>query len=590
VPIDPGHRMTKPIEPGTTQDAQGARTLVSAMLIVHLPEPLVFALTENESVVIGRSEPADVVVPDASVSRAHARATWEDGMLTIEDLESRNGTWVRGQRILGKRKLIPNEPFQLGSITASLNLTVHVDGLIARSTLPYARFVARLDDEVHRARTLKQSLSVLVVSPLRGELPLADWLRTVRACIRTDDPVTAYSDRALMVMLPGMDSSAAQETARAIVERKTRLAVGVASLPPILTSQALIENAWEAHRSANRNDPVRIAAPTASAALAAPRDLVAETPVMRELVALARRLASLPSAVLIQGETGTGKEAIARLLHDEGPRARGPFVAINCGAIPATLLEDAFFGHERGAFSGADDSRAGAFERAQGGTLFLDEVGDLDLRAQAALLRAIEQRTIMRIGGAEEIAIDARFVSATHRDLARMVEAGSFRRDLYYRLSAISLAVPPLRSRREDIDKLIDVILRDACVRCGVPEAGIEEDARRALIAQDWPGNVRELRNVIERAVVLCAPMPIRLADLKDQVGTPSSAPEPPASEPGQVDLKKLLREYEERILEDALRQAGGNQTQAAKALRMPLRTFVYKLKQLGITKQPKGK
>jgi two-component system, NtrC family, response regulator AtoC len=572
--------------PATTQDGTARASFVAAVLVVHQDDPPgVFMLREDAPMTIGRGDSVEVAIEDTSISRAHAKIVWERGVLKIEDLGSRNGTWVRGERIKGAAHVLPGESFQLGTVTASINVGSKIDEATARATWPYPRFVARVEDEVLRARAFHRSVSLLALRPFGGDAPISGWFKSVRALLRAQDPVAAFSERALLVLLPETAVREAQTLALAITDRPhdgVWLAAGVASAPPVGSAHELIGLAWEASHAATREGRVTLGGESSSELRG--RSFVLESPLMRELMALVRRLAVLGNPVLVTGETGTGKESIARALHESGPRARHPFLAVNGGAIPAGLLEDVLFGHEKGSFTDAHESTPGVIEQADGGTLFLDEVADLSARAQTALLRVLEANRISRIGGVREIPVDIRVVSATHGDLDEMVKRGEFRADLYHRLSSVTLRVPPLRSRPEDLARLIDVFLQEACDRNGVAMVAIDPDARKALLRHEWPGNVRELRNAIERAVVLCAPMAIHLADVEEHVFGARTRPELPAADgSGKPELKAMLREYEARILADALRAAEGNQTLAAKNLGIPLRTFVHKLTQLGI-------
>ncbi|HEX6201673.1 MAG TPA: sigma 54-interacting transcriptional regulator [Thermoanaerobaculia bacterium] len=256
------------------------------------------------------------------------------------------------------------------------------------------------------------------------------------------------------------------------------------------------------------------AASAAPAAAAGDGDDPPRSPAMRRLLATAARAAGAGSSLLLLGETGAGKEWLARWIHARSPRARGPFVAVNCASIPETLWESELFGHERGAFTGAERGRRGHFEVAHRGTLFLDEIGEIPLHLQAKLLRALDERVVQRLGGEAPVAIDVRVMAATNRDLDAAVQAGSFRRDLYYRLAVVTLEVPPLRERREDVPMLARTFLDRVGRELPRRVAAFSEPAMAALMAHDWPGNVRELANAIERAVLLAEGNEIRPTDL----------------------------------------------------------------------------
>jgi DNA-binding NtrC family response regulator len=319
------------------------------------------------------------------------------------------------------------------------------------------------------------------------------------------------------------------------------------------------------------------------------REPVIESASMRELYRLVDRVAVSELPVLVIGETGSGKELVARALHERSPRANEALRAVNCGALPQNLLESELFGHERGAFTGADAEHPGLFEQAHGGTLLLDEVGELSPSAQAALLRVLETRRVKRVGGVEERAVDVRLVAATHRDLHAEVARGAFRQDLLYRLDGMTLSVPPLRERVEEILPLALRFLAEAQRNAASPVREIDADARRCLQDYAWPGNVRELRNVIERASVLSQGVAIGVVDLPERLcGAPSTiaAPSQPPEAEGGAAFKERVRRYEVELIVDALRRAEGNQTAAARLLEMPLRTLVHKLKSYGIKKR----
>jgi transcriptional regulator with PAS, ATPase and Fis domain len=291
--------------------------------------------------------------------------------------------------------------------------------------------------------------------------------------------------------------------------------------------------------------------------------------------------------VLITGESGTGKELVARAIHDASRRAPGPFVAVNCSAIPHDLVESELFGHVRGAFTGADRDRAGLFEAAGGGTLFLDEVGDLAEPAQAKLLRALEQRTITRVGATSEQAVDVRVVSATNRPLERMTGAGTFREDLLYRLAVLQLELPPLRDRREDILPLAGHFIAAASERHALRALPLHESARRALLAHAWPGNVRELRNVMERALVVSEGDTITANDLPAAVtgSTPAlSAADAVLAELPYADAReRALEGFDRALLSAALERHDGNVSATARALGLHRQSLQKMIRRLSL-------
>jgi DNA-binding NtrC family response regulator len=304
------------------------------------------------------------------------------------------------------------------------------------------------------------------------------------------------------------------------------------------------------------------------------RGMYGTTPVMRDVFRMISRVGRTDVTVLVTGESGTGKELVARALHDESGRRNKPFVALNCSALPSELVESELFGHTRGAFTGAVKDRGGLFEAAHGGTLFLDEIGDLGPLAQAKVLRALENGEVMRVGGTRSTHVDVRVVAATNRPLDDMVADGRFREDLLYRLKVISLALPPLRDRKDDIPLLANHFLHVFAERHRLPARAIGEDARELLMSYDWPGNVRELRNVIEGAIVMCdgaeiavCDLPANLANSTPRMRMPLALLEQSADLPFVEARERALREFDRAFLTAALARNGGNIARTARAL-----------------------
>ena len=336
--------------------------------------------------------------------------------------------------------------------------------------------------------------------------------------------------------------------------------------------------------------------------------LVGHSPQIEEARQMIRKLAHTAVPVYISGESGSGKEQAARSIHELSDRRDKPFVAVNCGAIPENLMESEFFGYKKGSFTGADQDRLGFFQHAHGGTLFLDEVADLPLAMQVKLLRAIQEKAVRRIGDAQEVKVDVRIISATHKDLAALVSKGVFRQDLFYRLNVVSLTMPPLREMREDLPKLIMQLLRKH--RQGA-EYSLTQAAKQALLQYSYPGNFRELENILERAVALAANQSIDVGDLQltsspllqDEddwgpalaaVGTPATGEggentEAVAAAPlegfvlGRTQIQDYLDEVERAIIEQALQKTRYNRTQAAKLLGISFRSMRYRMERLGI-------
>ncbi|MCU0235655.1 MAG: sigma-54 dependent transcriptional regulator [Acidobacteria bacterium] len=302
--------------------------------------------------------------------------------------------------------------------------------------------------------------------------------------------------------------------------------------------------------------------------------------IMAETVNLAMRVADSEATVLIGGESGTGKEVLANIIHYASPRKNGPFVKVNLAALPATLIEAELFGHERGAFTGAEKSRAGRFEEADGGTIFLDEIGDLPLETQIKLLRVIQEREIVRLGANKPIAIDIRLISATHRDLAAEVRRHAFREDLFFRINIITIPMPPLRQRREDIPFLAGHFLKKFSDREKKPLRTLDRKALNSLVRHDFPGNVRELENIIERAVILARQEVIGEEDLPLLSGRGGPAVDLAAAD---LPLPEKVREFERALIRAALEKNRYVGTKAAKALGISESTLRYKMESLGI-------
>jgi len=315
-------------------------------------------------------------------------------------------------------------------------------------------------------------------------------------------------------------------------------------------------------------------------------DLVSKSPAMLEVSSLIPRIARTPSTVLISGESGVGKEVVARTIHQTSPRADGPFLSVNCGALPEGLLESELFGHVRGSFTGAVRDHKGLFAEAARGTLFLDEITELTLPMQVKLLRVLQNRMVRPVGGHEEIPVDTRVLAATNRDLAEEVREGRFREDLYYRLNVVSLQIPPLRRRPEDLPILARHFVSQYCRAFEIPEKTLSEDAIRVLRAYDWPGNVRELENVIERTVALTSGSLISSGSLPAHLrGSVPEERSPQHTLPEEgMDLEEYLEGLRAGMMRQALEKTGGNQKEAAKLLRMTYRAFRYHAEKIGLS------
>ena len=327
------------------------------------------------------------------------------------------------------------------------------------------------------------------------------------------------------------------------------------------------------------------------------KNIVARSPKMQEVLATVERVAPTNSTVLLGGESGVGKDLIARALHQHSRRASGPFVKINCTAIPENLLESELFGYEKGAFTGAVASKPGKFELADKGTVFLDEIGDVPGAIQVKLLRVLQEREFERLGGTKTLKVDVRLVAATNRDLRAALEQGTFREDLYYRLNVVPISIAPLRERKEDIPYLVDHFIARFAREAGKPIEGITSAAMKLLADFHWPGNVRELENIIERAVALFAGTVIDVGDIQLDVsawqpwslaaGANSTGPNTASPAAPVLPGGMTLERYEDEIIREAVRRAGGNKSQAARMLGLSRNALRYRLSKMGVPDEP---
>jgi DNA-binding NtrC family response regulator len=602
-------RETVPLE-GAARDALAGATGAAprrVLVVYHRDGVSSAPLGGGPGVVVGRDAPSDLVIRDASLSRRHARFRVEAGEVVVEDLGSTNGTLVAGERV-ERAQLAPGDEVTLGAVLASVHV-VSAGATRALGLEGHDAFRAALESETQRSRFFGRSLALLFVQGPR-EVHLRRWLDRLREGLRPIDRLALFGPEAVEILLPEVDAEQALEVAATLTARsggEVELVCGLAVFPGAgASADELLEAARRAARRATAAEPVK-SAPTEAARTLPPgsgHGPTTENAAMAEVLETARRVARSRIPVLLSGETGTGKEVLARLIHDSGPRHERPMLCVNCGAIAAQLLESALFGHEKGAFTGATQQHKGVFEAADGGTVLLDEIGELPPAAQVALLRVLENKKVTRVGATREIDVDVRVVAATHRDLEAMVEAGTFRADLLYRLNALTLRIPPLRQRVEDIAPLARRFLAEAAEADGAAVQRISAAAMERLEAYAWPGNVRELRNAIERAVVIAETTVVELRDLPERVratsgvaseaaaaapvAAPGSVPPPPPDE-GDVGsgdgegFKRRVERYEAALIVEALRGTGGSQTEAARVLQLPLRTLQHKIKALGI-------
>ncbi len=547
-------------------------------------------LAPGGTLVVGRGEETDVTIPDGSLSRQHARFRFENDGIWVDDMRSTNGTRVDGEKVRSSRLSEDNEVV-LGDIAVTLHMNAPPESGL-RALASERRFTEMVAAEMVRAQVFgREAAALRVALAPNDDTPLSRWYPTLRGCLRPVHQLGIWGTRGLQVLLPESNVADAHRLARSIVEQVgLDVRIGGVCMPSVLTSaRDVLEEAGRAQMRASYRSPVELTQPGADVHEADPGP-PSRDECMRALMRDVDRVAAVDVSVLVQGETGVGKEILARAIHFRSRRHERPLRCVNCGAIPIQLIESAFFGHERGAFTGAERRTKGIFEEADGGTVLLDEIGELPPTAQASLLRVLETKRVTRVGATEEVAVDVRVIATTHRDLERMSATGEFREDLWFRLNTVTLVVPPLRKRPGDILPLAERFSRQAAEVSGARLLTISPEVTRMLREYSWPGNVRELRNEMERAAVLASGDVLKPEDLSERLRAGLATP-PPSSVAADAlsepvgDLKLQVKRYEAELIRRALSECDWNQTVAAERLNMPRRTLVHKIRQLGIRK-----
>jgi DNA-binding NtrC family response regulator len=558
--------MSRKQEPPTTRSLPVARgrprlvVITGATLATH-------ALPLAGAVTIGRDPACEIQIDDPSISRKHARIDLGTA-ITVEDLGSSNGCELRGKRIAAHQRvpLAYDEVLTVGAV--GIVIQQHAPVTRQRALWGHGYFELRLSEECTRAQRAGSTFGLLRI---RGR-DTEHTVSALSAAVREIDVIGTYAPGEWEVIVVDAAREAIERVATA-VRRLDGVTVGVAVFPD------------DGHDAWTLASAVRAQLGHVDAEPDAPR-LSAIGP-MKPLVELIAKVALGDISVLIQGETGTGKEVVAEELHRRSRRAKHPLLKLNCAALPEHLLESELFGHERGAFTGAVVAKPGLLEEADGGSVFLDEIGEMPAGTQAKLLRVLEQREIQRVGALRSKKIDVRFIAATHRDLDAAIAAGTFREDLYFRLAAVTLGVPPLRERTAEIDELIARFSERTARGLGRATPRIAPATRALLHAYHWPGNIRELRNAIERATLLC-----------DSTIEPEHLPQERMREPvvvavaavagGLEEVRAASEALERKAIEGALATAGGNQTVAARALGISRRTLTNKLDHFGFERPRK--
>jgi two-component system, NtrC family, response regulator AtoC len=564
------------------------------------------------SAMVGRAGDCDLRIEDPSISRNHA-VLHLGPPLVIEDLGSANGTWVHEHRLVPgeKAEISINEAIRVGSVTVIVQR--RSAPVRPRRVRSHDYFESRVDEEC--ARAARNGEHFAVVHILLEQNLSSEAHGVLLSVLREADVVASYGPGEIEILMLDTDPLQADHLVRRIGEAMAARGMG----------QARVGSSWYPR---DGRDPNTLAGSARDRAHghtereAEPQVLIVADERMRAVHDLVARVAQADISVLLLGETGVGKEVIAEMIHRQSSRRAKPLVRLNCAALTETLLESELFGHERGAFTGATHAKPGLLEVASGGVVFLDEIGELPMSMQVKLLRVLDERKVLRVGGLKPRPIDVRVVSATNRDLDLEVRRGTFRLDLLYRLNAMSIVIPPLRERTAEIEPLARNFIRTIAGASGRPPPRLAEDALALLLTYSWPGNVRELRNVIERAVILCTGAEIHAHDLPEEkmrspytTSRPSgrsasdSQPPPfrarrpsPAPPVGSVTQPITLptgtlptgpgdpsgsAEERARILA-ALDRCAGNQTQAAALLGMSRRTLINRLEKYAMPRPRK--
>jgi len=582
-------------DPTFAAEALDSGSLERAQLVVYYGQgddarTRLFDLPDGAEITFGRSRSTTVHVDSERVSRAHARIERRGREIAVEDLGSRNGTRVNGTLIDGSTRLSSGDEVGVGPISAVLSITTAVARQTAVGSASFLeeRLAAETDRGVRYRRTFG-----LVMIRLEGPEGAPDAaLDRISRHLRPMDFLAEYGPDEFAIIFPEADRGTAEEAARRVAreardDTSLTVRVGLAVFPDHGTHPGeLLSRASAALRSARCDRIEDIASPPAEPAHDDDNVIVGD-PQMERVYSLARKVADTNMTVLITGETGVGKEVVAEALHRYSKRDKTTFVRLNCASIPETLLESELFGHERGAFTGADKRKLGYFEAADGGTLFLDEIGEISPGLQTKLLRVLEEHRLTRVGGTSEIEVNVRVVCATNRDLEAEVTRGSFREDLFFRVSAFTIVVPPLRDRRGEIPLLADMFVAHAARELGSPKPLLSPDVLQALERYPWPGNVRQLRNAMERSVVLESSGVIEVQHLPDRVRAEAGAAAARPSTNAVMDVREQVADVERAAIVAALDACGGNQTRAARKLGLSRRALIYKLEKYGLKAKP---
>lgn len=570
------------------------------LLVFDQRSTRVFELPRVGEVLIGRGDGASVPVQDAAASRLHAKVVLRGDEARISDLDSQNGTFVNGEPVVGSRVLVSGDTITI----AGVSLVFHAGARrpAAHAVADFGRFRERADEEAERSKRFGRPLALI---ELRNEAGLdrEAVLAALGAELRPFDALGGRGARSVVLLLAETGAVEAAARAQRILELLAPLGpvkAGVAVAPDDGTDVDTLLASARSAAAVGAEGGVALASHAFQTRQLGERRLILAEPAMLRIFALVDQVATTDLPLVIQGETGTGKDLVAAALHQASARRKGPFVTINCAAIPENLVESELFGYERGAFSGAVGAKQGLLASADGGTVFLDEIGELRPDVQAKLLRVLETKRLTRLGSVREQTVDFRIVAATHRSLAEEQRAGRFREDLFFRLAGATVWLPPLRDRTRELPLLAQAFLKEACARGARRELALSSGAKRALAAYSWPGNVRQLRSFIEFAAAVVQGPSIEAHHFEDwqDMGRPDSAPRtaplptdapasPPveavASPPAFRPIDDEVRELERSRMAAALTATHGSRSRAAELIKMPRRTFATKMKLYGL-------
>jgi DNA-binding NtrC family response regulator len=576
-------------------ERSGERVLLLVMVSGGVME---FDLATQGEFTVGRSPNADIHIDAPSVSRVHALLKAQGDRVTLQDMRSTNGTNVNGAHIGEEPVSIHvGDAIRFGDVMAQVR-GARASRVFTPRMVRGVEFDARLGEEAERCMRYNRSLTAIAVETLQRDDNMANRAKqVVVANLRALDAGTVRAPGRIDILAVECEKDEAKTIAHRIhdslVARGVEARVGVAAYPGDVPSpESLLLAAQLAMHSA-KEGKVGVAREGVRMLKLAGREIIVAEPAVVRLFGLIERVAASSVPVLVHGETGSGKEIVAEAIHGMSGRVNRRLVKLNCAALPENLLESELFGYEKGAFTGAVGAKAGLFEEAQGGTLFLDEVGEMTAALQAKLLRVLEDHKVRRVGATREMSIDVRVVAATHRDLKARAAEGSFRHDLFYRLSAMVLHVPPLRDRPREIPLLAERFAAEACAEAGRQHVPVSSEVMAILRGYHWPGNIRELRNAMNTAVMMCDGPAITAAHLPGELrGDPLDPEEQRSWGPAEtvrfsvgrsLPLENELKDLEREQIREALERCDGNQTKAADALGMPRRTLVYKIATLGV-------